>query len=97
MTATNMCSNFGGFRCRPPLSIIFLLLDYLALDKQLDSLNSALDTLEKRSDNLQEETQRFLRDAKAARGEVIPGETNGMEEMDRKKEEKKDGQNYKKD
>ena len=21
MTATNMCSNFGGFRCRPPLNM----------------------------------------------------------------------------
>ena len=21
MTATNMCSNFGGFRCRPPLRV----------------------------------------------------------------------------
>ena len=24
MTATNMCSNFGGFRCIPPLSAGFL-------------------------------------------------------------------------
>ena len=24
MTATNMCSNFGGFRCRPPLSLWYL-------------------------------------------------------------------------
>ena len=23
MTATNMCSNFGGFRCRPPLTGFF--------------------------------------------------------------------------
>ncbi len=25
MTATIMCSNFGGFRCRPPVNIVKLL------------------------------------------------------------------------
>ena len=26
MTATNMCSNFGGFRCRPPFKLTFRAL-----------------------------------------------------------------------
>ena len=30
MTATNMCSNFGGFRCRPPLIDGYVDLDLYA-------------------------------------------------------------------
>ena len=28
MTATNVCSNFGGFRCRPPLLHEYLKTEY---------------------------------------------------------------------
>ena len=28
MTATNMCSNFGGFRCSPPLFIVVMHYTY---------------------------------------------------------------------
>ena len=35
MTATNMCSNFGGFSYSPPLSVNLLLKDCMCLDCQL--------------------------------------------------------------
>lgn len=75
------------------LSFFSLLLEYLALDKQLDSLNTALDVLEKRSDNLQEDALQFLRDTRAARGD---NESSGEEEeanVSGKDEEKESGQN----
>ena len=43
MTATNMCSNFGGFRCRPPLDLarhIAIVCAVYRLFAYLDGSNS---------------------------------------------------------
>ena len=64
------------------LCYLFPPTEYLALSQQLDSLNTALDVLESRSDNLQEEARKLIMDTRAAREQNssgAPEQINGEE------------------
>merc|ERR1712117_279155 len=56
--------------------------EYSALDRQLDSLNSALDAIEQRNDDIHDKLRAILRENKEAR-ESLKGGRSGTEDSDK--------------
>ncbi len=67
------------------------LVEYLALNQQLDNLNTVLDVLERRSDHIQEEAKKLIREAREAR------QNSSMASNGDKQEDSQSGEDSKKE
>ena len=66
----------------PTLYMRWWFSEYSALDRQLDSLNSALDAIEQRNDDIHDKLRAILRENKEAR-ESLKGGRSGTEDSDK--------------
>ena len=66
----------------PTFFVSFLAEEYQSLNQQLDNLNSVLDVLEQRSDNLQEEAKKLVRDMRESREQRATEATEQVQEAD---------------